>query len=310
MITKPLNVFKQVKHYDYFLAYYLKSRLGRKKPILGGLKITNGCNLKCTHCPFWHEEGESLPFKGIVSSMKTLYKWGVRILIIEGGEPFLWQDGRRDLRDVVNEAKKRFFSVGVTTNGTFQIDIKSDIVWVSIDGLKETHDHIRGESFDRIIANIEASTHPRIYAHVTINALNWRELSELMTFLAPKVKGITIQFHYPYDSLPEDDELFLAPDSRQEVLDNLIDLKKQGVPVDASHTCLEALKENEWECHPWMMAGVYPDGSMMQGCHVDDHSSLSCEHCGFAAHAEISLAYTGVIDSILVGKKIFERTEH
>ncbi len=242
--------------------------------------------------------------------MKTLYKWGVRIIIIEGGEPFLWQYGKRDIRDVVNEARKRFFSVGVATNGTFPIEINADIVWVSIDGLKETHNHIRGESFDRVIANIEASSHPRIYAHVTINALNWQEIPELVTLLAPKVKGVSIQFHYPYEDAPEDDELFLSSDCRRDVLDSLIALKKQNFPVAASYACLKALKENEWECHPWMIAGVNPDGSMIRGCHVNDHSPVSCEHCGFAAHAEISLAYNGIIEAMLMGKQMFERTEN
>jgi hypothetical protein len=45
--------------------------------------------------------------------------------------------------------------VGVTTNGTLPIDIDSDIVWVSIDGLKETHNRIRGDCFDRVVENIE-----------------------------------------------------------------------------------------------------------------------------------------------------------
>lgn len=295
---------ERMRRYGYLLSYYLRSRLGRKTPLLGGIKVTHACNLTCMHCPFWKKKADSLSFAQVVSSLRTLYQWGVRILIIEGGEPFLWREGERDIRDIVREAKRLFFSVGMTTNGTFPIEVDSDIVWVSIDGLKETHDRIRGRTFEKTIANIEASSHPRIYAHITINSLNWREVPDLVTFLSSKVKAITIQFHYPYDERGE--KLFLPFDRRREVLDDLIQLKKQGFPVADSYACLEALKDNRWRCHPWMIASVEPNGKIIHGCYVKDRGTISCERCGFAAHTEISLAYSGVVESILVGNKIFQ----
>ena len=48
-----------------------------------------------------------------------MHDLGVRILIIEGGEPFLWRDGAYSLADVVDEAKKLFFSVGVAVQMVF-----------------------------------------------------------------------------------------------------------------------------------------------------------------------------------------------
>jgi len=30
-----------------------ESYLGRKRPLLGGVKLTHDCNLSCAHCPFW-----------------------------------------------------------------------------------------------------------------------------------------------------------------------------------------------------------------------------------------------------------------
>jgi MoaA/NifB/PqqE/SkfB family radical SAM enzyme len=235
--------------------------------------------------------------------MDTLHDWGVRIIIFEGGEPFLWRDGEHNLGSVIAEAKKRFFSVGVTTNGTLPIVADADTVWVSIDGLRETHDRIRGKSFERAMANIGASSHPRIYAHVTINSLNWSEVPELVEFLSHRVKGITIQFHYPYDAA--DEELFLPFDKRREVLDGLIRLKRQGFPVVDSYACLEALKDNRWKCRPWMIASVDPDGKLVHGCYLEGRGDISCQKCGFAAHTEISLAYGGVIEAILVGRKVF-----
>lgn len=308
LATKHYSEFAHFRHYEYFLSYYVQSRLGRKRPVLAGLKLTHACNLECIHCPFCKKNGASLSFSQVVDRMKTLHKWGVRILIIEGGEPFLWRDDDYDIRDVVEAARPLFFSVGVTTNGTFPIEVNADVVWVSIDGLKETHDRIRGESFDQALANIAASSHPRIFAHLTINTLNWQEIPELVRYLAPKVQGVTIQFHYPFDHPAEEDELFLPSEHREQVLDTLISLKKQELPVLDSYACLEALKKNTWKCQSWMIASVDPDGSMTKGCYVKNRGTIACEHCGFAAHAELSLAYSGVIEAMLVGKKIFERT--
>ncbi|MBN1673774.1 MAG: radical SAM protein [Kiritimatiellae bacterium] len=287
----------------YLVRYYLASLLGRRRPLLGGMKLTHACNLKCRHCPFWKRKGASLSFAAALDAMQALHDRGVRLLIFEGGEPFLWQDGRYRLADLVVRARELFFSVGVTTNGTFPIDSNADIVWVSIDGLKATHDRIRGESFDRIMANVAASSHPRLYAHVTINSLNAGEIPALVRFLAGKVAGVTVQFHYPYEEL--DESLLLPPPRRAAVLDELIALKKAGLPLADSYACLRALKDNRWRCQPWMIASVDPDGTLTHGCYLKGRGAISCERCGFSAHTEISLAYAGAVGAIFTGCKVF-----
>ena len=289
--------------YAYLFSCYVKSRFFNiKRPLLAGLKITHLCNLKCRHCPFWKKEKLSFSFLQAKDSLKALYDLGVRLVIIEGGEPFLWKDNSYDIRDVVAEAKKLFFSVGITTNGTLSLEANSDIIWVSIDGLKKTHDLLRGESFDRIMANIKRSTHPKIYAHTTINRMNQGEIAEMVKFLSPKVKGLTFQFHYPYSG--EADDLVLTFEERKIVLDELIKLKKDEFPIANSYACLQALKDNKWRCHSWMIASVEPDGKLTQGCYIKGRGEVSCKKCGFSAHTEISLAYSGVIESIKAGKKI------
>lgn len=235
--------------------------------------------------------------------MHTLYQRGVRIIIIEGGEPFLWKDGEYTLENIVTHAKKLFYSVGVTTNGTFPIAIDSEIVWVSIDGLQKTHDKIRGTSFQKIIQNIKTSSHPQIYAHITINTLNWNEIPKLVEFLSSIVKGVTIQFHYPYQG--DKDNLFLPFSKRRHVLEELIEMKENSYPVANSYACLSALKDNNWNCYPWMIASIEPDGLITQGCYVKNRGEIACQKCGFSAHTELSLAYSGVLESIMVGKKIF-----
>jgi MoaA/NifB/PqqE/SkfB family radical SAM enzyme len=305
-LTNPIPRRSNVKTlgpYSYLIRYYVASLFGQKRPILGGIKLTHACNLSCTQCPFRQREAISLSFPQALSALRTLHDWGVRILIIEGGEPFLWRDEAYDLSDIVAQARKLFFTVGVTTNGTFPIEVDSDIVWISIDGMQETHDRLRGKSFERIMANLKATMHPKVYAHMTINALNWREVPELVAFLSDKVKGITVQFHYPYQEVT--DKLLLPPDQRRQVLDDLIRLKRRGLPIANSYACLQALKENRWRCRPWMIASVDPDGQLTHGCYVKNRGEVACEQCGFSAHTEISLAYGWRIGPLLTGHRIF-----
>jgi MoaA/NifB/PqqE/SkfB family radical SAM enzyme len=243
-----------------------------------------------------------LTYEQVLGALRTLHGMGIRILIFEGGEPLLWRDGAYTMEHVVEEAKKCFFSVGMTTNGTLPLNIKTDVLWVSIDGLKETYDRIRATSYEKIIENIEHSSHPNLFANIAINNINFQEIPDLVKFLAKRVRGITIQFYYPFDG---DMSLFLPFKERGEVLQKLIQLKREGYPVMDSYRCLKALARNEWKCEDWMIANVEPDGRINKGCYVRNRGDVKCELCGFAAHAEISFGYHWKLRPILVGMDIF-----
>lgn len=294
----------KLSHVLYLAQYYARSKFfGEKRPILAGMKITHRCTLKCRQCPYWQRPEDDLKWEKLKEIMPVLCNRGIRIIILEGGEPLLWKDGERGINELIREAKKYFYCVGVTTNGTLPLNVDSDVIWVSIDGLKETHDQLRGKSFDRIIENIKASHHPKIFANITINRLNFREIPELVKFLTPMVKGITVQFFYPY---PESEDLLLPWEDRAWVLDQLTALKKEGYPLKDSLLAFKTLKDNSWACEPWMIANVEPDGTYNHGCYLknrtpDEHP---CKLCGFAAHTEISLAYQLHLSAIWAGKDI------
>jgi MoaA/NifB/PqqE/SkfB family radical SAM enzyme len=245
-----------------------------------------------------------LTFDEVKKILQTLYQMGVRVLILEGGEPSLWRDGNYTITDVVAFSKTLFYSVGMTTNGTAPLTVPTNTVWVSIDGLRETHNRIRDNSFEKVIRHIQSSNHPNIYANITINRINYSEIAELVKFLSDvdRIKGITIQFHYPYE---DNDTLALPFKERRMVLDALIRLKREGYPITDSYRCLESLKDNNWHCQDWMLANVEQDGSINLGCYVKGRGDIQCKMCGFAAHTEISLAYKWHLEAILVGRKIF-----
>ena len=281
----------------------------RRRPLLAGFKLTHRCNLRCRTCPFWRRPRPDLPSPAIETTLDTLYRAGCRLLILEGGEPFLWRDGAYGLDDVIAAARTRGFArVGVTTNGTFPLETDADVVWVSLDGMQATHEAIRGPVWDRIMANIAASRHGRLYAQVTISRANWREVPELVRFLSARVAGISIQFFYPY---PESDDLWLPWPERRAVLSQLRALKRAGYPVLDSYRILRGLADNRWRCHDWLIANAEPDPDnpaqalVNFGCYLRGRAAEDCQRCGFAAHAELSLAYDLCPGPLWTGQQVF-----
>ena len=277
--------------------------LQQGKPLLASYKLTYRCNLRCRQCPFYTMQNDEVTYEQACRIIDQLYERGNRLLMFEGGEPMLWREGDYRVHDLVNYARERFFSVGMTTNGTQPLDVDTDVLWVSVDGLRETHNALRGAPvFDRIIANARASRHPRLYAHVTINSVNADEVPELLGFLNGIFRGITIQFYYPYN---HKDELFLDFDRRERLLDDLIAQKRSGVRILNSTAALKALKRNTWVCRDDLIDNANPDGSMQQGCYLKGRVDIDCSKCGFSPHTEISLACRGNLQAILAGMKIF-----
>jgi len=237
------------------------------------------------------------------ATIDRLYARGNRVLIFEGGEPMLWRDGNRRVHDLVVYARQRFYSVGMTTNGTQPLDVPTDVLWVSLDGLGETHNQLRGAPvFDSIMANVRASCHPRLFAHVTVNAINADEVPRLLVFLNGYFHAITLQFYYPYG---QKDELFLDFYRREKLLDEVIWLKKKGIRVLNSVAALKALKRNTWTCRDRLIDNANPDGTVQQGCYLRGRAEIDCAKCGFSPHTEISLAFQGNLRAIQSGMRIF-----
>ena len=276
---------------------------GRQRPLLASCKLTFRCNLHCQQCPFVDRTGPDPSFSQVTTLLDQLSARRDRIVIFEGGEPLLWRDGDRSFGDVAAYARTRFAVTGVTTNGTLPLDVPTDILWVSLDGFAETHNRLRGAPiFERVIENMRRSTHPRLYAHLTANSENYLELPDLVRFLSPLVKGITVQFYYPYGA---DDRLFLAWPERRALLAALLELRQQGLPILNSPAALRALMDNHWHCQPWRIDCADPDGHFWQGCYVEGRAALDCAKCGFSPYTEMSLAFQGHPQAILAGMRIF-----
>src|SRR4030042_5376729 len=135
--------------------------LGKDGPLICGLVLHNKCNLRCRHCTVINRPDASISFNEAKKVIDAFYDDGGRCLYLEGGEPFLWRENSFTHEDIITYAKKKgYFTVIIYTNGTHPLDSGADTIFVSLDGLKQAHDTIRGKSFDRIINNILSSSHP------------------------------------------------------------------------------------------------------------------------------------------------------
>jgi len=286
-----------------FLGLQLRSRLlHERRPLLASFKPSYACNLQCLHCPFWKKEGPQLDFAGATAILRNLHNCGVKIVVFEGGEPLLWRSESYTIEDLVTYAKTLFWSVGITTNGTLPLPESPDVVWVSIDGFRQTTERIRGPVFDRQMTNICGSQHPRLFANITISRLNAHEVPDLVKFLSAYVRGITIQFFYPYQN---DSDLFLPYKERTALLNRLLEMKETGYPLLNSRAALSALRSPGWRCYPWLIANANPDGSITQGCYLKGRTHVACAMCGFSVHTEMSLAYDLNPGAIMTGLYAF-----
>jgi MoaA/NifB/PqqE/SkfB family radical SAM enzyme len=288
--------------------FYVRRKVFKKKiPLLASFKLTYHCNLSCSACPFHRravDDNSQISWDGAMRALDTLRHNGTRIVVFEGGEPFLWQDGNHGLYDLVLYAKKHFLRVAVTTNGTFPLDIPADVIWVSVDGLSETHDRLRSESFEQVWSNLVDADHPRVMVHFTMNRHNWRELDRLVEQLRhiPAVKGLTVQLFYPYGQ--GESSLSLSPAERKMALESVIRIKK-SYPIVNSEYCLDAMIRNTWHCHDDVLINVDPDGTMTQGCYVKSRGEVNCRECGFTPVAEASGALDLRPGSILAGWRAY-----
>lgn len=123
------------------------------RPPAGPVVIWNlirRCNLTCQHC---YATSADKDFAGELSSdevfavLDDLHAFGVRVLILSGGEPLL----RPDIFTIARRARDMGFYIGLSSNGTLIdaanvgriADTGFDYVGVSLDGIGATHDRFR-----------------------------------------------------------------------------------------------------------------------------------------------------------------------
>ncbi len=198
MKTNALVILK-VPEYWLFRRY----RYPRMLPLNLTVSVTYRCNSRCRTCNVWKRRADEFTvdeFDRTFRSIGTSPYW----ITMSGGEPFL----RQDLAEICVSAYTRCVPgiINIPTNGIlYQVIPKvvgeiaescpesQVIVNLSIDGIGEKHDAIRGvrENFERSMKTydaLRAMDHPNlsIGVHTVISRFNAKEIPEIYAFFARK----------------------------------------------------------------------------------------------------------------------------
>lgn len=175
------------------LRIYSKLKLRIPPPIFVAWDITYECNLNCFFCDRqkrYHDKmNKDLESSEAKTVIDNLADADVMTLGITGGEPLF----RNDLEELAKHAKNKGLIVTLSTNGTKITRSRAQrlvnsfhSVSISLDGLSDTHDRVRGKkgTYDRAIHGLKNLTaaNPRTCAigvNFVLNKLNFKELRKV-----------------------------------------------------------------------------------------------------------------------------------
>ena len=157
--------------------------------------ITNTCNMSCPHCysgatTSKHERG--LNFDQLKQIAMRLREYGIRIVVLSGGEPLM----RPDLEQLVAFLKSQNMIVHLSSNGVLMdlnraMALKSAGVGytgISIDGLPAFNDGYRGfgDAFNHAFAGIDAVhlSGMKSGLRITMHRDNIGDIGELLALAA------------------------------------------------------------------------------------------------------------------------------
>lgn len=231
--------------------------------------ITRRCNLRCIHC---YSDSGDRKYSGELTTqeakqfIKDIAEFKVPVLIFSGGEALL----RDDIFDLIETAKKYKLRVVLSTNGTLitqkiakkMRNVNIDYVGISIDGLGETNDRLRGKkgAFKKTLEGIYncQNTELKVGVRFTITRHNFKEIPSLFDLIEKEEISRVCFYHLVYSgrgcNMKKDD---LSHADKRKVVDYIITkatefqrkgLKKDILTVD-NHTdgvylYLKLLKEN------------------------------------------------------------------
>lgn len=163
--------------------------------------VRAACNLRCAFCGYWGndnrpEEGEQMPFRRILNAMKPLegqFEGLPRVTLTGNGEPLMAKDAEgMTALDFLEAVGTRFGRRMIATNGTLlerhveQIGRAVDTLFVSVHGLKDTHNHTVGSpsAYDALLRSLRV-THERypnlkLTTNSVVNVENYGQLEEMI----------------------------------------------------------------------------------------------------------------------------------
>ena len=230
--------------------------------------LTDACNLSCRHCLFAASPAKtrSLDPKLLQSTVDQALALGCRLFSFTGGEPFLYPEFLPFLRTLLQNKEVH---AAILTNGMLLQQFQEEVgeldrlhLQVSVDGLEENHDSLRGRgSYRKLMHNLAAMKEATIPVtiSVAVSAENVEDLPQLVDLAAElgvasihllyhfiRGKGSPEQFITPEQIFPYLLEAWQRADELGLTIDNIETMRSQvfstpGTRYDLSNTGWESL---------------------------------------------------------------------
>ncbi|HEB69153.1 MAG TPA: methyltransferase domain-containing protein [Desulfobulbus sp.] len=257
--------------------------------------VTDTCNLACRHCLFAASPAQqtTLDRDVLFTAIEEGAALGCRLFYFTGGEPFVYREFTEVLAHVQAQASDAH--VVVLTNGLLlkehldgliQLDPDRLHLQVSLDGLEETHDGLRGSgTFSALRENISAVRNRdlSLTISVAVNRANADQLPEIARQAAKMgASGLHLMFHFVRgkgggDQFVDPEQL-LAP-----ILETAAVCRELGMQIDN----LEGLKSqiftlpgtrHDLSNMGWESMAVGPDGKIYPSPALVRIDELVCGH--------------------------------
>ena len=295
-----------VKQMFYLAKWFIGAKFfNQKKPLQSVIFISDKCNLACKHCSVYNYENPNIKtYEQIKEELIYCYEQGSRFIDFEGGEPFIWEDGEKRIDDLIDLAKSiGFYSCTITTNAQRPfINSRADSIWVSLDGVGEYHERIRGKgTFANLEKNISTCNHKALSVNMAINTLNYESVAKTIEYAknSPYIKSISLNFHTPFKGT---EYLALDMEKRQEIIDMIISYKKKGYPIMNSVAGLKKMKKLDFTPQCWVTNFIFSDGTKTTQC-IGKEQGV-CDKCGFCMAGEMNAVFNFHPSTIFAGLKL------
>ncbi len=278
----------RVKRKNRFYFYYrlIKWKVFQdRSPIGASIKITQRCNLRCSHCNWEKRTSEDLTLIEWKDVVDDLHRRGITVIALEGGEPTLYPEAS----DLVEYIKDKGMYCIFITNGIMDIShINPNVFWISIDGMEECHDRIRGkDTFKKAIKTVRDNQVKKLISLTSLSKSNVHDIKPICEYLSPILTGLMFNFTYPYSGIIEDS---LTRGERQTIAEKIIKLKERYPNILNSNSYLRSVGR-EKKVHPWLLITVNSQGDYVQGCLVNHMEREDCSKCDMGCCCELSKTY-------------------
>lgn len=178
-------------------------------------EFTLGCNLRCSHCgsSAGAPRVDELDTQEVFDVCEMLASTGCKEVSLMGGEPLL----RDDFVEVSNCIKQLGMKLSVVSNGVLVnqhmdelADLKPEVVGISLDGMQESHETIRGAgTWQKAVDAIDLLRSGGIQVTVitAVSKINYSDLPGMMDLLRPKGVNWQIQTAMPFGNFRKEQTL-------------------------------------------------------------------------------------------------------